>query len=81
MSLLTRFREEIFGIGIKRRSVEGKEDGTPPRSQGDRQGRPYQNTVLFPPCTCPWTGDPGGRPAGRLSACHHHQNLTLMGPA
>jgi hypothetical protein len=35
-------------IGVKRRSVEGKEDGAPTGSQGDRQGRPYQNTVLFP---------------------------------
>ena len=34
-------------------------------TQGDRQGRPYKNTVSFNPFASPCTGDPGGRPAGR----------------
>ena len=60
--------------------AEVKEDGARTGSQGDRQGRPYQKTVPFNPFACSGTGDPGGRPAGRLSACTHHQNLTRLLP-
>jgi len=41
-------------------------------SQGDRQGRPYQNTVPFNSFASPCTGDPGGRPADRAITFFRH---------
>src|SRR5450755_202654 len=70
-----------YPIGVTLRMAEVKEDGARTGSQGDRQGRPYQKTVPFNPFACSGTGDPGGRPAGRLSACNHSLNVTPMGPA
>src|SRR5450759_1549864 len=66
-------------ISVKRRRVEWTEEVARAGSQGDRQGRPYQETPRDGTGPCSGTGDPGGRPAGRLSACHHHHTWTPMG--
>src|SRR5450759_1651171 len=66
-------------ISVKRRRVELREEVARAGSQGDRQGRPYKDTRRDGTGPCSGTGDPGGRPAGRLSACHHHHTLTPMG--